>query len=59
MFKGAPKRLDLIKMCDDCRVAVITEEDFDPHGTPRPTVRTRDDYLHEPEEKRIVANNET
>ena len=47
MFKGKPKRLDLIKMCDDCRVAVISEDDFDPHCTPRPPVRTRDDYLRD------------
>jgi ferredoxin len=50
MFKGAPKRLDLIKMCDDCRVAAISGEDFDPHGTPRPRIRTTDDYLREREE---------
>jgi ferredoxin len=50
MFKGAPQRLDLIKMCDDCRVALISEEDFDPRGTPRPPVRTSDDYLREREE---------
>jgi hypothetical protein len=47
-------------MCDDCRVAVITEEDFDPHGTPRPPVmRTREDYLRERKEKKVAANNET
>jgi hypothetical protein len=35
-------------MCDDCRVAAITEKDFDPHGAPpRPRVRTTDDYLME------------
>ena len=30
MYKDAPRRLDVIKMCDDCRIAAITEQDFDP-----------------------------
>jgi ferredoxin len=49
MFKGSARRLDVIKMCEDCRVAVMAEEDFDPYGTPRPPVRTTDDYLRERE----------
>jgi ferredoxin len=51
MFKGSARRLDVIKMCEDCRVAVMAEEDFDPYGKPRPPVRTTDDYLREREEK--------
>jgi ferredoxin len=48
MFKDAPNRLDVIKMCEDCRVAAVTEEGFDPYGAPtRPTPRTSDDYLRE------------
>jgi ferredoxin len=47
MFRDAPKRLDLIKMCDDCRVAFILEDDLDPTAAPRPAVRTTDDYLRE------------
>ena len=47
MRKGS-KRLDALKMCDDCRVAAVTEDEFDPHGAPaRPNVRTTDDYLRE------------
>ena len=34
MYKDAPRRLDVIKMCDDCRVAVVSEQDFDPYGSP-------------------------
>jgi ferredoxin len=50
MFQNS-KRLDVIKMCDDCRVVAITEEQFDPHGAPpRPNPRTTDDYLREREE---------
>jgi ferredoxin len=48
MYKDGTDRLEVIKMCDDCRVAAITEKDFDPHGAPpRPRVRTTDDYLME------------
>jgi len=47
MFKDAPERLDLVRMCDDCRVAFVTEHEFDPHATPRAPVRTTDDYLRE------------
>jgi len=48
MFKDDPGRLDAIRMCDDCRVAVISEQDFDPYGAPpRAPVRTTDDYLME------------
>ncbi len=52
MFKGSAKRLDVIKMCEDCRVAAVTEEDFDPYGAPaRPAPRTTEDYLREREAK--------
>lgn len=53
MYKQAPGRIDAIKMCDDCRVAVITAEDFDPYGVPaRAPVRTTEDYLREREERK-------
>jgi ferredoxin len=46
MYRGPASRLDAIKMCESCRVAAVTEREFDPHGAPaRPTVRTTDDYL--------------
>ena len=49
MYQGAASRLDAIKMCEACRVAAVTEREFDPHGAPaRPTVRTTDDYLRGP-----------
>jgi len=52
MFQNAPERLDLIKMCEDCRVIAVTEAGFDPHAAPpRPRVRTTDDYLRERERK--------
>ena len=55
MFKESPERLEAIKMCDDCRVAVISAQDFDPYGAPpRPPVRTSEDYLREREEKKRV-----
>jgi ferredoxin len=52
MYESGSKRLKLIKMCDDCRIAVVTEEEFNPHAAPqRPNVRTSDDYLRERAER--------
>ena len=52
MFKDSKKRLDVIKMCADCRVSAMAEENFDPFGAPqRPKVRITDDYLREREQK--------
>lgn len=53
MFQGRAQRLELLKMCEDCRVIVATEESFDPHEAPaRPHVRTTEDYLREREEQK-------
>jgi ferredoxin len=49
MYTGSPHRIDVIKMCEDCRVAFVAEEGFDPHGAKSQTVRTTDDYLRERE----------
>jgi ferredoxin len=49
MYTGSSRRLDIIKMCDDCRVAVVAEQGFDPYGSPKPPTRTTDDYLRERE----------
>ena len=51
MYKGPPSRLDAIKMCEDCRVAFVLEEPFDPHGAPGRSMRTTDDYLRERDEQ--------
>jgi ferredoxin len=52
MYKDSKKRLDVIRMCEDCRVVVMAAEQFDPFGAPqRPPVRTTDDYLKEREPK--------
>jgi ferredoxin len=51
MFKDNKKRLDVIRMCDDCRVNAMAEEQFDPFGAQgRPPARTTDDYLRERED---------
>jgi ferredoxin len=47
MFKQSPARLDLIRMCDECRVGFVSEKEFDPYGPPRTPARTTDDYLRE------------
>ncbi|MEN3381862.1 MAG: hypothetical protein V7608_1906 [Hyphomicrobiales bacterium] len=50
MFQNSAKRLDVVKMCADCRVIAMTEENFDPFGAPpRPAPRTTEDYLRERE----------
>ena len=49
MYKDSAKRLNVIKMCEDCRVAEMTATDFDPYGAPRQNPRTTDDYLRERE----------
>jgi ferredoxin len=51
MYAKDSKRLDALRMCEDCRVIAVTEDGFDPHGAPsRPAIRTTDDYLREREE---------
>ena len=45
MYSGSARRLDVIKMCEDCRVVCVAEEGFDPYGMQSKTVRTTDDYL--------------
>lgn len=47
MFTGAnAKRINVVRMCEDCRVEVVINEGFDPHGAPeRPPVMTTEDYL--------------
>jgi ferredoxin len=52
MFSGPGSRLEVLKMCEDCRVAAVTTTGFDPYAaTERPRPRTSDDYLREREEK--------
>jgi ferredoxin len=54
MFKGEnARRLDVIKMCADCRVEAVINENFDPHSAPqRPPIMTTDDYLRAREKKK-------
>jgi ferredoxin len=53
MFQNSAKRLDVIKMCADCRVIAMTEENFDPFGAPaRPAPRTTEDYLRAREQQK-------
>jgi ferredoxin len=49
MYKGSPHKLDVIKMCDDCRVNFVAEQGFESYGVSGPSVRTTDDYLRERE----------
>jgi ferredoxin len=52
MYSGSSQRIDIIRMCDDCRVAAVAEQGFDPYGANSQTVRTTDDYLREREAQR-------
>lgn len=46
MFSGAnARRIDVVKMCEDCRVEAVVNESFDPHAVPRPPTVTTEDYL--------------
>jgi ferredoxin len=49
MYSGSPQKLEVIKMCDDCRVSFVAEQGFESYGVPSPTVRTTEDYLRERE----------
>jgi len=60
MFQNSAQRLDVIKMCEDCRVVAITEQEFDPYREPpRPKVRTTEDYLREREQEGRAGEPET
>jgi ferredoxin len=47
MYSEGSSRLDVIRMCDDCRVGFVAGEGFDPYGAQSRKVRTTDDYLRE------------
>ncbi|MCT7377176.1 4Fe-4S binding protein [Chelativorans sp. EGI FJ00035] len=49
MFTGEnARRIDVVRMCDNCRVDAVTNEGFDPYASPgRPAPRTTEDYLRE------------
>jgi len=53
MYPAGDKRLDVVRMCADCRVVVMSEQQFDPFlGVPERTPpRTTDDYLRQREPK--------
>jgi len=60
MLQNSAQRLDVIKICEDCRVIAITEQEFDPYGAPaRPKARTTEDYLREREEAERGDKRET
>src|SRR6516165_5789428 len=53
MYPTGDKRLDAVRMCADCRVVAMSEQQFDPFlGVPeRAPPRTTDDYLRQRETK--------
>jgi len=53
MFPAGDKRLDAVRMCADCRVITMSEQQFDPFaGVPeRAPPRTSEDYLRQRDDK--------
>ena len=53
MYPAAASRANAIRMCADCRVITMSEQQFDPFaGVPeRQRPRTTDDYFREPDKK--------
>ena len=52
MFSGPDSRIEVLKMCEDCRVAVVATAGFDPYAAAeRPRPRTSEDYFREREQK--------
>lgn len=49
MFTGddGAKRLNVLTMCEDCRVEAVVNEGFDPHGEEMRRVRTAEDFVAE------------
>jgi ferredoxin len=46
MFQGDnARRINVVKMCENCRVAAVVNEGFDPHTAQRPAPMTTDDYV--------------
>jgi ferredoxin len=52
MFAGEnARRLDVVRMCDNCRVDAVMNEGLDPYAGPgRPRPRTTEDYIREREQ---------
>jgi ferredoxin len=50
MYKASPERLEVLKMCEDCRVNFVAEQGFETYGA-APLPRTTDDYLREREKQ--------
>jgi ferredoxin len=53
MYPASDKRIDAIRMCADCRVITMSEQQFDPFADvpERAGPRTTDDYMRERETK--------
>ncbi|MBR0693179.1 4Fe-4S binding protein [Bradyrhizobium lablabi] len=53
MYPAGDSRLDVVRMCADCRVITMSEQQFDPLAgvSQRAAPRTTDDYLRERESK--------
>jgi ferredoxin len=57
MYSGSARRIDVIKMCEDCRVGFVAAEGFDPYAK-NPVIRTTDDYLRERDAQKRGGEND-
>jgi hypothetical protein len=53
MYPAGDKRIDVVRMCADCRVIAMSEQQFDPllGVGERTPPRTTDDYLRQRDTK--------
>jgi ferredoxin len=59
MFQDSARRLDVLKMCADCRAIAVTEDKMDPYAAgARPRARTTEDYLREAAERERMERGE-
>jgi ferredoxin len=59
MFQNSARRLDILKMCADCRVIAVTEDHLDPYAAQaRPIARTTEDFLREREKYKQLDKGE-
>jgi ferredoxin len=55
-----PKRLRVLRLCEDCRVLEATESALDPYaGPPRPVTKTTEDWMREAERAKRRAEEDS
>jgi ferredoxin len=56
---GNASQLELLTMCDDCRITTVTNMGFDPYAAPqRPLPRTTEDYVRDRQQRDDDSEND-